>query len=125
MKISELTTAPDAIDGTELVPLVQDGTTYSVACEEIGGPAGIVDDSGSLDAGRGATTGKDSTGVYTVTLTRARTLGTWAPIAVIAGSASGRIACEVTSTTTFKVRTFNTSDVATDYSFNFTVVVFG
>lgn len=126
-KISALSTAPDALAGDELVAIVQDGVTHSVPCEQLGGgAAGAVDDSGSLDYGRGVTsTAKNSTGVYTVTLATVRDLGTWVPVVALSGTAAGCIAWEITSTSAFKVRTFDASAVATDYGFSFKVEVIG
>jgi hypothetical protein len=125
-KITEMTTAGE-LDGDELVPITQGGANRSVAAEQLGGgPAGVVDDSGSTDYSRGVTsTGKDSTGVYTITLATARDLGTWVPVVALSGTAAGCIAWSITSTTTFKVRTFDAAAVATDYGFSFAVVVIG
>lgn len=126
-KISELTEVSVALTGAEELPIVQSGTTYKVPAEQLGGaPAGVIDDSGSIDYSRGtASAVKNSTGNYTVTFSSARPLGTWLVTPTLVGTGSGTITWEPASTTAINVYTFTDAGVAADRSFSFAVVVIG
>ena len=123
VKISELTAAT-SLDGDELVPVVQDGVTKYATASMLGanGPCCAVDESGGspmfvISSGF-ASVSKNSAGNFTLTLSEAYTLGTILPVVALSGGTAGMCAIEVASTTTFTVRTWNSSAVATDLDFH-------
>jgi hypothetical protein len=124
-KISELSNRPTELTGAEVVPIVQSSGTYSVPADERGGgPAGHVSSGGSFSGSRGCSgVVKNSTGNYTITMSVARTLGTWVPLATAGGAgAAVIIKTKIQTTTTFDVYTFDAAGVAADSEFSFHVV---
>ncbi len=94
----------------------------------------IYQKSGKISSGGGVTgsptsytASKDSTGVYTITADGppgtvfGGSSTAYVVQATIQGSTAGQITVENTSTSAFKVYTFNASGVAADRAFNFTV----
>lgn len=120
-KISELTAAT-VVEADDVLPMVRDGSTVKVSRGILSGPVCAVNASASptydVNQGFSASITRNGAGDYTLTLSQSYTLASVIPVACLATTAAGSISVSIASSSTFRVRTWDDSNVAADLDFH-------